>query len=505
MRRRTAAALAALVLFATVGPATAAVGGERKTTVTPQYTDPEGDVIGWENGYWHDEPIDVDQSDGLSDAELDAYVARAMARVEYLRDEEFDADVPVDIVSRSEFRNSSDNASDDTVYGAWNNQVWEALFVVGEGTDVQAELRSTVGSSTAGFYAPNDDPIRNITDTPSRPTIDNATLIHELVHALQDQDGALGERLGSATTQDGDLAVDGLVEGEANYIERRYSQRCGDEWDCVATPSSGGGGGTPANLGVLLTLLQPYSDGPLYVEWLRERGGWDAVDAKLGEPPTSTEQVIHLTDEEPVAIEFDDRARNGWEPFPGQGENGSDTVGEASMFVMFWYQAREAGADTIPPGSVARTNDPLDTYNYDAEPSAGWGNDRLFPYRNTRAGDTRYGYVWTTEWDDRRDATQFVDAYRAILDAHDAERRSNGTYVVPDGDYADAFRIDRNGTRVTVVNGPTAAALSDIRPGATGRTGGDPSSGETPGFGVPVAVVAIAAATVALALVRRRW
>jgi hypothetical protein len=429
-----------------------------------------------------------------------------MARVEYVREEEFETDVPVEVISRSEFRAQSEaNGSTETAYGAWNNQVWEALFVVGEGTDVQAELRTTVGSSTAGFYAPGDDRIRIVTDTPERPTIDNATLVHELVHALQDQDGGLGERLGSATTQDGDLAIDGVVEGEANYVERRYADRCGAEWDCVATPAGGGASGDRPNLGILLTLLQPYSDGPVYVDWLRERGGWDAVDAKLATPPASSEQVIHLTDEEPVPITFEDRARNGWETFTEQGQNGSDTVGEASMYVMFWYQARQENADTVPVNSVARTTDPLDTYNYDAEPSAGWGNDRLFPYRNEGGNATQYGYVWVTEWDERRDATQFVEAYRAILDAHDAKRRAEGTYVIPDGDYADAFRIDRNGTRVTVVNGPTVGALSEIRPGGVADGGddggGERSGGAAPGFGPVAAVLAVLTAA---ALVRGR-
>ena len=34
-------------------------------TAAAQPDDPESDVLGWENGYWHNETIDVDQSDGL--------------------------------------------------------------------------------------------------------------------------------------------------------------------------------------------------------------------------------------------------------------------------------------------------------------------------------------------------------------------------------------------------------------------------------------------------------
>jgi heme-degrading monooxygenase HmoA len=423
--------------------------------------DPPSDRIGWEDGYWHDDPIDVDQSDGLTDREIDALVARATARVEYIREAEFTAPVDVAVISRADYRERQGNATPNESFAAWNNQVWEALFVDGEDTDVQDELTGTYGSSVAGFYAPGPDEIRVVTPTPDSPTIDNGTLVHELTHALQDQQGRLTGVRPTDATQDADLAATGLVEGEANYVERRYTQRCGVEWECAAPPDGGGGGGGDPNLGILLTILQPYSDGPVYVNSIREREGWAGVSRAFDSPPVSTEQTIHLTDDEPVPIEYTDRATDGWRTYPDQGEDGSDTVGEASIYVMFWYQAREAGANTVSPGALLQTDSPLDTYNYDAEPSAGWGNDRVFPYRN--ADREEGGYVWVTEWDTAEDAREFRRAHEAILRAHDAERQS-GTWVIPEGQYADAFRVTRDGTRVTVVNGPDPAAVRAIRP-----------------------------------------
>jgi hypothetical protein len=131
---------------------------------------------------------------------------------------------------------------------------------------------------------------------------------------------------------------------------------------------------------------------------------------------------------------------------------------------MFWYQARTTGADTINPQSISDTEGPYDIYNYDAEPSAGWGNDRLYPYQQGSGSDAEYGYVWVTEWDTEEDAREFQRAYRAILEGHDAEQRAENTYVIPDGGFEDAFRVTRSGTRVTIVNGPTTEAIDDIRP-----------------------------------------
>ena len=437
--------------------------------------DPDADVIGWEDGYWHNESIDVDQSDGLSDEELDAYVARAMARVEYLRDAEFDSRVPVSVITREEYRNRSAGGGSDanrTEYNHWNDQVWEGLFIIGESTGSGDAIGETTGSSVLGFYSPTRDEITIVTDSPDSPTINNATLIHELVHALQDQRYDLTNETYRAPTQDGDLAVDGVVEGEANYIETNYAQRCGAEWECVDTPQasgSGGGGGGGPNLGILLTLLNPYSDGPVYVSEIVEEGGWDAFEKRFQNPPVSSEQVIHRTEETPRPIEFTDEGTNGWSTFPRDnprlGQNGSDTVGEASIYAMFWYQAREYRANTINPnGLFPDTDNPYDMYNYDAEPSSGWANDRLFPYRDGEGDDAEYGYVWVTEWDTETDAQEFHDTYLRMLEAHDVRRTDDGYYVVPDGPFEDAFLVRLDGERVTIVNGPTVDDVRDIRP-----------------------------------------
>jgi len=438
------------------------------------FADPASDRIGWEDGYWYDEPISVDQSDGLSDAEMEAFVGRAMARVERIRHKEFTNAVPVTVIPRSEYRNQSragGEGGQSSDFDRWNNQVWEALFITGEGDDSQQAIGEARGSSVVGFYSIRDDEIKIVTDSPDEPTVRNATLIHELVHALQDQHWNLSAERFRGRTQDGDLAVDGIVEGDASYVERTYAARCAGEWDCVPTPAQraggggGGGGGGGPNLGIVLTTYQPYSDGAPYVAALHERGGWDAVDAAYEAPPVSTEQTIHLTDEEPVTIRFTDEARNGWRPFPNQGVDGSDTVGEASMYAMFWYQARAFGAQTIDPRGLFDTGDRYDVYNYSAQPTAGWGNDRVFPYRKQVDGETQYGYVWVTAWDSRRDARQFHETYRRMLGAHGVEQRGESLYVIPDGEFADAFRVVRDGRRVVIVNGPTPAAVDDIRPG----------------------------------------
>jgi PGF-CTERM protein len=510
------------------GPAaTDAFGGPGDTYA--ERPDPANDTLGWEGGYWHNETIEVDQTDGLSDAERAALVNRSMARVEYVRELEFRRPVPVSVQSRGEFEAGGNTSAR---LDAWNNQIWEALLIVGEDTDANELLDTLYGGSVAGFYDPASDEIVIVADD-GEATVNNATLVHELTHALQDQYHNLSAPRYAGDTQDGDLGAQGIVEGEAGYVEAVYAQRCGAEWDCV--PATGGSGAaTPENLGLYLTVYQPYADGPAYVDALRERGGWEAVNETLVRPPNATEQTIHATDELPSPVPFTDTARNGWELYPELGENGSDTVGEASVFAGFWYQTQEYRAGVVEPGTLGRTSGSYDAYNYSDPASAGWAGDRVFPYRN--AGFDQGGYVWVTRWDTALDARQFETAYRDVLSAHGAREVAPDTYRVPSGPFADTFHVRRVGARVRIVNGPTPGAVHDIRPStepeerapdpaetttalpSPGETMTDspaapapaPSegpttgteSGPTPGFGAPAALAALALSAL---LARRLW
>jgi len=411
-------------------------GGERE--------DPNEDQLGWEDGYWHDDPVDVTFDDGLNETERRHVVARTMARVEKIRGLEFESRVPVEVISRAEYRQQrGDSASDpDSEFNRWNDQVWEAIFIVDEDASVSETLDSVFGSSVQGYYSPSKDEIVLVSNSET-PTVDRTTLSHELVHALQDQQFGLGT---NPETQDGQLAEDGLIEGDANFVENEYERRCGSQWSCLDRPDrGGGGGGGPFNAGLFTTVFAPYAEGPDFVGELKDRGGWEAVNEAYDRYPSSTEQVIHperYPDDRPVRITLDDRSSAEWKRFDVDPEY--DTVGEASIYAMFW------------------ANDQLgdhSQYDYAHPYSTGWDGDRVVPYEN----DGEYGYVWRSEWDSADEAREFVTAYRDLLRSHDAESQGEGVFVVPESDpYADAFRVQRSGATVTIVNAPTTGQLDDV-------------------------------------------
>jgi len=512
------------------------------------------ELVGCWNGTHYEESVNFAETDGLNETQLEALTDLTMARVEHVRQRPFKEDVPVETVTRSEYVNDTAGGNGSEAFRRWNDQVWEALFVVGEGTDANSEIDSVFGGAVSGFYSPSQDRIVIVVPDGESPDIDPSTLAHELLHAMQDQYHDLTDPRYVGVTQDGDLAVDGIIEGEAVHVEERYAARCDANWTCAEAPEGdgGGGGGQEFNFGILQTVLQPYGDGAVYVRELRDEGGWAAVNATMNDPPESTSEVIQRNpDYEEGNVTFEDAATGGWETYADQGADGAETAGEASMFVMFWYQSLEYEYAVLEPDATVRENVQIHldaeprlqtraSYNYAHPVTDGWAGDELYPYRN---GD-RDGYVWATEWQTEDDAAAFRDAYVRMLTAHgEDDYADGGVYEIgEESDFPGAYGVERNGTSVTITHAPSPAGVLELRPDAdlalpdagdgadsgtdgddggsatdgdgadgddentTGEDGGDGGDGDstegsTPGFGVAAALVALVAV---LALGARR-
>ncbi len=559
--RRLALVVAALVVLSVVAPAaaapaapaTTAAGADEPTDTAAETTavqaqtappDPDTDVLGWENGYWYNESISVDPADGLNDTELEAVVARSMARVEEVRQLEFESTVPVEILSREEFReeNSAGYSNVSVENRLHQNVKYEALFMVNETTDAVSVQQANQGASVGGYYSPAEGRIVVVSGNTSSPQLSEVTLSQELFHALQDQKYDLSSY--NQSTRELHNAVDGIVEGDGNYVDYLYQQRCelneGAEgyWgECLQdTPTNGTAGGQLANIGLYLLVFQPYSDGPPFVKTLHEQGGWEAVNAVYADPPASTEQTIHpekYGEDAPTPVTIEDRSNDSWEPLDLPDSLDYAEFGEAGVFSMFMYPAFETQGQTqlIPAPAFTNRNDageldPLDPYNYTSTYSAGWDGDKLLPYVSEASADTNEtGYVWKLTWDSPEDAEEFYDGYQQLLNYRGAERAGEDTYVLPEsGGYGDAIHVMVDGNTTTIVNAPTVGTLPAIDDrvevravqnetgGANGTAGegttgddgdataGDDaadtgtSTGDGPGFGVVVAVVAMLAA-----------
>ncbi len=402
---------------------------------------PQMEDIGREGGTSATDTLSITDGDGLNESERKQVVHRTMARVETIRGLEFTEDVPVRVISRETYHNESVVAPLAGGQPAgWTNQVWEALWVVDERTNASEEIDAVYASGVLGYYS--DGKIVIVSDSET-PRIDPYTLAHELTHALQDQQLSLSY---STPTLDSQLATNGLIEGDANVVEREYQKRCGNEWDCLSRPERSVGATEP-NDGIYDTVIMPYVQGPQFVDALRSGDDWTAVNGAYDRAPNSTEQIIHPDDypeDQPASVSLTGTPDGEWRRFDTNPQG--ETVGEAAIYTMGRSNGMLESTD-----SGAR--------NYSSQFSDGWAGDRLVPFEQPTGAN---GYVWKTVWESPADAEEFATAYRALLQRHGGQRADDGVVTVAEGPYADAFVLEREGTTVRIINGPTPETVSEL-------------------------------------------
>jgi len=452
------------------GAANSADGDAETPVAGEARPDPESDRPGWENGYWYDDPLPVDASDGLNGSERGAVVARAMARVEVIRDREFEQPVNVTVVNTTQIGEELGNRKPSDALRAFDNAKFAALFLIGTDEDSIETQSANRNNTVAGFYSPGRDAIVLVSDSP-RPQLDSErTLAHELVHALQDQqfDLSLSE---TPRTRDAYNARNGLIEGDARAVEREYMGRCGETWSCLAGESAASGGTGSIHVGVYFLSFFPYTEGPTFVESLRDGGNWSAVDAAFADPPRSSAEVIFpetYGSFERADVEIRDRTAGGWERVRPEERPDYDVLGPSAMATMFAYtlyddydrnSVVEAEDFVNPEGGTTDTV----AFDYGLEPVRGWRGDRLHVYER----GTETGYVWRLVWESPAEAEQFADAYRALVTHWGGEAVGEDVYVVgPESPFTGAVALDVEGDTVTIVGAPDREALGDVRRGA---------------------------------------
>jgi hypothetical protein len=280
-----------------------------------------------------------------------------------------------------------------------------------------------------------------------------ATLAHELVHALQDQRWNLEER-SKYRPGDGDHSevVSALAEGDAtsamfDVMIARAAPGTGksavDLPDDVfaeqirAGMNEGPGAGAPHVMRT--SLAAPYIYGTLFVHALRRRGGWDAVNRAWDDPPTTTEQILHmdkwLAHEAAMPVTAPTFAALG----PGWKVNDEDTEGELGARIAFeeWMEPKAA-----------------------AEVSSGWGGDRGVLVTN---GD-KAAFAWKLRYDpgnktrDDRAARAYVGLTRALDKTFGPTKTSDGAFACRERADRGPLALARSGADVVFVLGPVTTS-----------------------------------------------
>jgi len=265
--------------------------------------------------------------------------------------------------------------------------------------DLQLEL---LGDQVLGFYDDNEKRMVVVSDA-GLDVEARITYAHEYTHALQDAAFGLDSLQTDAPGEDDrGLARVALIEGDATVtmlawmFQHLEPEELQEYLFGTEIPDTSG---IPSWM--VAQLAFPYIDG---LFWAQGLAGVDptspdftAIDAAYGDPPASTEQIVHIDKwearEAPHVVEVVDLVAalgEGWE------EVDQTPIGEATIEIMLTHLGVSA-----PEAEDA---------------AAGWGGDRAVIVNGP---DGAFAVAWRLAWDSAADAAAFVDAYRIVVDGLD--------------------------------------------------------------------------------------
>lgn len=405
--------------------------------VAQEDTSSTNEEVGYWNGVYHDDVLEVSNDEGIAPAELEDVVNRSMARVEVIRGQAFQENVPVRIYTREEFR-----TSDETVYAGepsqgeewFRNQFWGSLFMIGDTENAYEQQQQVSLESVNGYYDPGSGEVVLIAEEvrAGEYKIDEELLIHELSHAMQDQYVGLWEDGLSVRSHDERLSKLMVVEGEALYMEQRFAERCDIEWDCLDDYSAGGGFVEAQNQGVIFTNYYPYATGQQLIEHQNQLTTFDKIEHLYTNPPEQTRQHLSGGDSminESIHLYVSDTAQDNWYTVEDEGWGGREVIGQATVFTMLWYQAAENRADvSLGANEIDADYGYNEEFNYRHELTQSLVADGIIYYHTGMYEDS--GFAWKQIWEDEESAVRFTDEYEAVLEANGAEEVEDITDVV---------------------------------------------------------------------------
>ena len=223
-------------------------------------------------------------------------------------------------------------------------KLYHALGLLDPDVSMVSLVTDLLASGVIGFYDPETEELA-VRGTDLSPYV-ASTVVHELVHALDDQHHDLDKPEWDELTIDESNAVTAVVEGDARRVEGEWIATLSEaeraEYAQGETAAAGDAdyGNFPQWLVELL--LAPYELGEVLISGLDSEA---EVDALFEDPPESTEQVLDsaafAADEQPVTL-----------PIPEAGGVVVDegTLGALMLYLMVFESVGVAEGSNLASG-----------------------------------------------------------------------------------------------------------------------------------------------------------
>ncbi|HUE00068.1 MAG TPA: hypothetical protein VMR62_10895 [Bryobacteraceae bacterium] len=276
-------------------------------------------------------------------------------------------------------------------------------------------------------------------------------LVHELGHALADQNVNLGKFIKQGQkSDDGSLARLAVMEGQASWLMAEYlARKMGQSLatspvllETMAHTIETGAGDFPVfesqPLYLRKTLVFPYSEGMLFQNAVYERMKQQSFEEVFRRPPVSTQQILH-PDAYFAAVE---PAHPGLPPVPdshGYKRIAEGNVGELDHSILLEQYAGPDDAKAVSPH---------------------WRGG-AYALEERRAPE-RVILLYAVAWDDAASAARYFKLYRKVLEKkwkQVAIESESDTALAGTGDDGH-FLVQLTGNVVTSVEGAEAPVAS---------------------------------------------
>lgn len=338
------------------------------------------------------------QPQGPDQAWLDSMMDATVAALERIRGRTFSAKVGGAIVKRESFDSLmfalSRLEQDDALQDQWS---------LSERTMIALGLSDTMGqwsrarqefdrSSVTGFYHPRSKVLYVFDDVGERDRL--YTVVHEMVHALQDQLFGLDASGAWIRENDEDAAFTVALEGEAEYLSSAVltGQSGAEELkelfdqsvyslDQLAYGYDSWAKQKGVPMTMMLPMMAPYYMGPRLPSERRFRSGWSGVDSLFTHPVRTSRAAL---DPDVADVVRD------WNPGGSPAVSGSfrplqtGRLGALHLAALVW----DIADSRLRLATLADT----------------WRGDRFWTFQ----GDSGSGLLWRTAWKDSLSAQAFA-------------------------------------------------------------------------------------------------
>jgi len=358
---------------------------------------------------------------------------------------------------------------------AWNELLWAFGFIdTLDGNDHSAD--SIDRASIGAFYARGV--LWVVDDVDDSADELDITVVHELVHAMQDQRFDLARRMAEANGIDSRLALQYLIEGEARLVETMYASPDRDSLlrKLPAFPlgayrdSLRAGDGLDPEI-VTIPVFHPYEQGAYVLSRRMVAGGWAAIDRWWAHPPRASACFLfqgascflpRALDLAPLEILPD-----GWRRI----HRGRIGAVYANILFSLWGGSQE----WIPPGSVRA--DVFLRQGVDLSPDSvtrGMVSDSFALFADDSGA---LSLAWRTSWRDDRSARRFLESWARLMvrKQRDDEIRAHvgGTLVLAEDRSAGVWdRVERFGSEVWILEGAPGTRPPSFEGGERRASGG---------------------------------